>query len=65
MPYSVLATQDILGAVTEYEAGDVPLRLSDLDSSVAGKDAMDVEQLAQVVHAGMMTVDDRIKHLEY
>jgi len=63
--YSGSATQDILDALAEYEAGDVPLRLSHLNSSVTGENAINVEQSAQVVHVSMLTVENRIGHLEY
>jgi len=43
---SLLAPHDILGPLAEYEVGDVPLRPSGLDSSMAGEDAVDVEQSA-------------------
>jgi len=63
--YSLLATQDILGALAEYEAGDVLPRPSHWNPSVTGENAINVEQSAQVVDVGMLTVDDRIDHLEY
>jgi len=50
VPYSVSATQDILGALAEYEAGTIALRPAELDSCDGSLDFMDdVEQSAQVV----------------
>jgi len=65
VPYSVSATQDILGALAEYEIGALPPRPTELDSSDDEDDTMDVvEQSAQVVVPAVLTDADRIDQLE-
>jgi len=48
VPYSVSATQDILGALAEYEAGVLPPQLSELASSIGEDDHMDIVKSAQI-----------------
>jgi len=63
VPYSVSATQDILGALADYEAGVLPSRPSELDSDAG--DSMEIEeQSAQLVPDAVLTDKERIDHLE-
>jgi len=64
VPYSVSATQDILCALADYEAGVLDPRPSELDS-VVDDDEMDVvvEQFAQPIPEAI-TDQDRIDRLE-
>jgi len=48
VPYSVSATQDILGALADYEAGLLPSQLSELASSIGEDDHMDIVKPAQI-----------------
>jgi len=61
VPYSLSATQDILGALAEYEASTITPRPAELDSCDGSLDFMDdVEQSAQKVVSDEMTDHDRI-----
>jgi len=65
VPYSVSATQDILGALAEYEAGTIAPRPAELDSCDGSLDFMDdVEQSAQKVDNVVLTDHDKIVRLE-
>jgi len=65
VPYSVSATQDILGALAEYEAGTIAPRPAELDSCDGSLDFMDdVEQSAQKVDDVVLTDHDKIVRLE-
>ena len=65
VPYSVSATQDILGALAEYETETIALRPAELDSCDGSLDFMDdVEQSAQKVHDVVLTDYDKIVRLE-
>ena len=48
VPYSVSATQDILGALADYEASLLPSQLSELASSIGEDDHMNIVQSAQI-----------------
>jgi len=65
VPYSLSATQDILGALAEYEAGTIAPRPAELDSCNGSLDFMDdVEHSAQVTADNSMSDHDRIVRLE-
>jgi len=65
VPYSLSATQDILGALAEYEAGTIAPRPAELDSCDGSLDFMDdVEQSAQKVDDVVLTDHDKIVRLE-
>ena len=66
VPYSVSATQDILGAFADFEAGVLPARPAELEST-AGSEVDDVEMeghSAQVVDPVVMSDADRLTRLE-
>jgi len=63
VPYSVSATQDILGAQADYEAGVLPSRPAELDSDAG--DSMEIEeQSAKLVLDAVLTDKARIDRLE-
>jgi len=65
VPYSLSATQDILGALAEYEAGTIAPRPAELDSCDGSMDFMDeVEQSAQKEEVVVMLDYDRVVRLE-
>jgi len=65
VPYSLSATQDILGALAEYEAGTIAPRPAELDSCDGSLDFMDdVEHSAQVIADNSLSDHDRIVRLE-
>jgi len=65
VPYSVSATQDILGALAEYEAGTIAPRPAELNSCDGSLDFMDdVEHSAQVTANNSLSDHDRIVRLE-
>jgi len=65
MPDSISVTQDILGALAEYQVGTLSNRPSALDSSDDEDDDMDiVGQLAQIVVPVELSADDKIERLE-
>ena len=65
VPYSLSATQDILGTLAEYEMGTITPRPAELDSCDGSLDFMDeVEQLAQVTADAPLSDHDRIVRLE-
>ena len=65
VPYSVSATQDILGALAEFEAGILAPRPAELDSVADSTEDMDiVEQSAQVTGDEGLTDGQRITRLE-
>ena len=65
VPYSLSATQDILGALAEYEAGTIAPRPAELDSCDGSLDFMDdIEHSAQVTADNSISDHDRIVRLE-
>ena len=65
VPYSLSTTQDILGALAEYEVGTIAPRPAELDSCDGSLEFMDdVEHSAQVTNNNSLTDSDRYIRLE-